>query len=255
MPSQDGDLSNGMRPYRYIPVISPTYRSLRRVFSAARYSGTAVSCPVCERSFKSWLGRHEHGLCPYCRSSCRHRLLSMHLAETCANEEKPLDTLFFAPDWGMEKWLRRRRQFRCATTDLGAPGVDFHSDITQLPSADESYDLILCSHVLEHIPDDSKAIAEIYRVLRPGGRAMIQIPWNSASESTDEDPSVTDIRERERRFGQFDHVRMYGRDVIDRLGRPGFQVEVLNLVRCLDVSEARRLGLWDDEIFVCKKPR
>jgi SAM-dependent methyltransferase len=180
--------------------------------------------------------------------------LSLHLADTYVANDKPVDVLFFAPDWAMKNWLKRRRQFHCATTDLSAPGVDFHSDITHLPSADHSYDLILCSHVLEHVPEDSKAISEIYRVLRPGGRAMIQVPWNSASDSTDEDPSVTDVKERERRFGQFDHVRLYGRDLVDRLGRPGFNVEVLNLMSGLDPSEARKLGLWDDEIFVCKKP-
>ncbi len=242
-----------MTPYRYLPLFSSAYRRVRRQLNALRFSGGGIWCPVCEGSFKRWLGDHERGACPYCLSACRHRLLCLLLARAYPPDHPPVETLFFAPDWGMEHWLRQRRQFRITTTDLSAPGVDFHSDITRLSCADHSYDLILCSHVLEHVPDDARAISEIFRALRPGGKALIQIPTNFESGSTDEDASVTDISERVRRFGQFDHVRLYGRDVAARLQAPGFQVETVRPMRQFDASEVRRLGLWDDTIFVCTK--
>ena len=150
-------------------------------------------------------------------------------------------------------WFRQHQQFHCVTTDLADPGVNFHADITNLPVADCSYDLIVCTHVLEHIVDDNKAIFELFRILRQGGSALIQVPLNSFSEYTNEDPAITSPIERARHFGQFDHVRLYGRDIIERLRKPGFNVETRNLMQSLDSQEAKRLGLWDDTIFVCKK--
>ena len=88
-----------------------------------------------------------------------------------------------------------------------------------------AFDTIICSHVLEHVPADAKAMSELFRVLRPGGVAIIQVPYADDCAETDEDPSVTDPLERERRFGQFDHVRIYGRDFADRLRRAGFVVD------------------------------
>jgi SAM-dependent methyltransferase len=161
--------------------------------------------------------------------------------------------LFFAPDWGVERWLRRRGRYHVITTDLGSPGVDLRADITQLPLADGSFDLVLCSHVLEHVPDDARAIAELFRVLRPGGTALVQVPYESAADRTDEDPSITDPRERVRRFGQFDHVRLYGRDLVERLGAAGFDVETVHVRERYNAEKAKRVGLWDDPLFVCQK--
>ncbi len=180
-------------------------------------------------------------------------MLCLYLTDIYSYDKNPVNLLFFAPSWGLEQWFCQRSEFRCTTTDLAAPGVDFHADITNLLVADSSYDLIVCSHVLEHVPDDAKAISEMFRILRQGGNALIQVPLNNSSEQTDEDPSITDPSERARRFGQFDHVRLYGNDIIERLKAPGFKVEAVRLMQNFDSETSKRLGLWDDTVFVCEK--
>jgi len=116
----------------------------------------------------------------------------------------------------------------------------------------ETFDVILCSHVLEHIPNDRQAIHELHRVLRPGGVAYIQVPYRQDS-ITDEDLTVTSPRERERRFGQFDHVRVYGTDLATRLQEPGFRVDELRPVRSMAAADVARWGLWDENIFRCQR--
>jgi SAM-dependent methyltransferase len=180
--------------------------------------------------------------------------MCLYLTDDNDDPDSTADVLYFAPDWGVGRWLARHGRFRVVTTDLGSPGVDLRADITQLPLRDASFDLILCSHVLEHVPHDAGAIAELFRVLRPGGTALVQVPYESAAERTDEDPSIADPRERVRRFGQFDHVRLYGRDFVERLRAPGFEVQTVHVRERYDADEATRLGLWDDPLFVCQKP-
>nr|WP_193747391.1 class I SAM-dependent methyltransferase [Ruegeria sp. ANG-S4] len=139
------------------------------------------------------------------------------------------------------------------TTDYSAPNVDFHCDITDIPEADESYDLILCSHVMEHIVDDQAAYQELCRILRPDGCMVIQVPYARDEAVTDEDASVTDPAERERRWGQFDHVRRYGKDIVDRMARAGLTCEVLPLSTWIHPADMERFELWDDVVFECQK--
>jgi SAM-dependent methyltransferase len=168
---------------------------------------------------------------------------------------EPSDVLYVAPSVPTDRWLARRPRFKPTSTDLAAPGVDHHWDLTDLPVADGTFDLVLCSHVFEHIPDDAKAMSEIARILRPGGALILQVPYSDDMEQTDEDPTVTDPQERERRWGQFDHVRYYGRDIRDRLERAGFDVKMVRVSSVLDPGEMHRLGMWDDVLFECRRAR
>src|SRR5882724_6339658 len=102
-------------PYRYVPLLTPAYRGLRRIYRGWRHSGIAVWCPVCERAFHGWLEHADYGICPYCGSGCRQRLMSLYLSDVRATART--DVLFFAPDWGLEHWLHRRGGFHCVTTD------------------------------------------------------------------------------------------------------------------------------------------
>jgi len=218
------------------------------------YAGNNVWCPVCSRSFKSWLNNQRHGSCPYCRSETRHRITCLYLQDQHSDAQLPIRLLYFAPHWGLERWFRKQAHtFSCTTTDLSAPNVDVHADITNLPFKSQSFDLVVCCHVLEHIPNDEKAISELFRVLHNDGTALIQVPCNYSAEYTDEDLSITDPHEREKRFGQFDHVRLYGQDIVKRLKLPGFKVEIFRPTRNYTEPENKRLGLWDDAIFVCRK--
>ncbi len=239
-------------PYRFVPVLSDVYRMGYRQAAKVWFAGSEVECPVCERTFARFRTGAHLGNCPYCGAAPRHRLLRLSLEKEWSRHPSELDVLHFAPEWGTERSIRLNpRVRRYVTVDLAAPRVDVRCDITALDFADASFDLIFCSHVLEHVRDDRKAISELRRVLRPGGVAYIQVPWNP-KKHTDEDPSVTDPAECARRFGQFDHVRMYGSDLVGRLREPGFDVEQLRPTRSMTAGDIARFGLWDDSIFRCR---
>ncbi|MBK7751686.1 MAG: methyltransferase domain-containing protein [Flavobacteriales bacterium] len=138
--------------------------------------------------------------------------------------------------------------------DKQAPGYSYPQDtidldITALDFPDDHFDLIICSHVLEHVPEDRTAMRELCRVLRPGGTAILLVPM-SDRPTTDEDPSVTDPQERFRRFGQTDHVRLYGRDYMDRLREAGFIVTVDDMAAQLPPADVFRYGLLRRDLLV-----
>jgi SAM-dependent methyltransferase len=123
--------------------------------------------------------------------------------------------------------------------------------VQRLPFRDGAFDALLCHHVLEHVPDDRAAMRELRRVLRPGGWAILQSPIRSRLEATLEDPAVTDPRERERLFGQRDHLRQYGRDYADRLRAAGFEVRAERFFDELPPERRARHGLKDETIWLC----
>lgn len=141
------------------------------------------------------------------------------------------------------------------TADIESPLAKVKMDIHQIPFEDNSYDVAFCNHVMEHVDDDIKAMGELHRVLRPGGWAIIQVPFfHPLEENTVEDPTVTDPKERYRRFGQDDHVRKYGKDYAQRLERAGFRVEPSDFVKQLPKETVQRFALPEDEvIFFCRK--
>lgn len=240
-------------PYRWIPVLSDAYRVGRRGVAKVLFAGSRVECPLCKGTFSRWKGDATIGSCPYCGSASRHRLLKLSLQDEWTRHPPQVDILHFAPEWGTQRDLRLDPHVRrYVTADLGARGVDVHCDITHMDFPSETFDIVLCSHVLEHIPNDRQAIHELYRVLRPGGIAYIQVPYRSTA-CTDEDPTVTSPAEREKRFGQFDHVRVYGTDLADRLREAGFVVDELRPVREMAEQDVVRWGLWDDNIFRCQR--
>jgi SAM-dependent methyltransferase len=148
---------------------------------------------------------------------------------------------------------------RYTSIDIEPGRAEVQADLTALPFADEEFDLILCSHVLEHVGDDRAAMREMRRVLRPGGLAVIQTPVNYDQVGTYEDPSETDPGERLRKFSQSDHVRVFGPDLRERLIDAGFEVEIADAARLGDADEAR-YGLWPNaaplrnDLYACKRP-
>jgi SAM-dependent methyltransferase len=240
-------------PYRYIPIVSEAYRAVRRVYRRRAYAGAEVSCPVCGGGFASWVGRSPHGICPGCDAAARHRILCLHLGQ-CADVYGPgRRLLHFAPEPCLTRHFRSVDGLEYTSADLSAPGADVHTDITAQVFPDQSFDAVVCCHVLEHIPDDRKAMRELFRVLRPGGTLFAMVPYR-AHEETVEDPSIRDPKERARLYGQEDHVRRYGSDFADRLREAGFSVAEERVARTLSEEERRRWGVWDDVLFVCTRP-
>ena len=239
-----------LTPYRYIPILSETYRSLRRIFATYWYAGSAVVCPVCERTFSKWKKNDQS--CPYCHSGTRHKALILYLKSYLGKCRGQIETLLFAPDFGVEGWLRKHSQIKLTTADYSAPKVDHHWDITDIPVDNDSFDLILCSHVMEHVVNDARAYVELHRTLRTGGLLVLQVPYQRNAPHTDEDFSITDPKEREARFGQFDHVRIYGKDLLDRLEAAGFECDVRTAQELFGPEAIKNYGMWNDVIFLCK---
>lgn len=221
--------------------------------------GKRYTDPIDGRSFRKFLPYgygtpRENVLSPSTLSLERHRLLWLWLQQETDFFSKPAKVLHFAPEQAFYKRFRESAHLEYTTTDLNSPLADVKADICELPFQDNAYDIILCNHVLEHIPDDTKAMQELYRVLKPGGMAILQIPQDLNREVTFEDNSITDRDERSRIFGQYDHVRVYGRDYFDKLRQIGFQVDEVDYTTSLTADNVNRYRLAPGEILpVCWK--
>jgi ubiquinone/menaquinone biosynthesis C-methylase UbiE len=141
------------------------------------------------------------------------------------------------------------------TADLESPLATLHFDVQQIPLEDESFDIIICNHLLEHVESDHKALTELYRVMRHGGWGIILSPMDESREVTFEDDSITDEAERTRIFGQYDHRRIYGRDYAKRLAEAGFEVYDENYRERFSAKEQRLYALPDDHIYIVYKPK
>ncbi|HSQ17334.1 MAG TPA: class I SAM-dependent methyltransferase [Anaerolineales bacterium] len=221
------------------------------------FTGKAHYCPVCGSRLRRFLRlyRRYHLYCPVCRSLQRQRLVWLLLKQEglLAQMTGGQRLLHFAPEACLEQQFRRLPGLEYHSADLYDGKAMHKIDITHIPFAETSFDWVYCSHVLEHVPEDRQALGELWRVLKPGGKAVILVPLKG--EVTDEDPTVTDPMRREERFGQFDHVRQYGMDFIDRLQEVGFEVRVLRQETLgLGEQELLRMGLHTpDVVFLCSK--
>ncbi len=193
--------------------------------------GTKFTDPIDGKSFKMFLpygygNQRNNVLSPSTLSLERHRLLWLYLQNETdffsLKEKKKI--LHFAPEQAFYKLFRNQKNLDYTTTDLLSPLADVKADICNLPFQDNSYDVILCNHVLEHIPNDTKAMQELYRVLKPDGMAILQIPQDLSRDTTFADDTIVDQKERAKIFGQYDHVRIYGRDYFEKLRTIGFRV-------------------------------
>ena len=191
--------------------------------------GNKYTDPIDGKSFRKFLpygyeNQRDNVLSPSTLSLERHRLLWLYLKNETDFFSAPKKVLHFAPEQAFYKRFRNQKNLDYTTTDLNSPLADVKADICNLPFKDEEFDVIFCNHVLEHIPDDTKAMQELYRILKKGGMGIFQIPQDLSREKTFEDNSIIDRKERAKIFGQYDHVRIYGRDYFDKLRSVGFTV-------------------------------
>jgi hypothetical protein len=211
-------------------------------------------CPVCcERflAYRPFNGR-EKAQCPSCGALERHRLAWLYFMRRTTLFSQPSSFLHFAPHDPLRPLIEASFNVRYEPALYEEGRTSGNIDIQTLPYADAVFDFVYCSHVLEHVPDDVKAISELHRVLRPGGQCIIMIPTRNA-RATYEDPAITSPEQRTVHFGQWDHVRFYGTDVVQRLERPGFKVEVVDLYHLATFEERGLYGLRPEPIFVCSK--
>jgi SAM-dependent methyltransferase len=222
--------------------------------------GSGVECPICSAQLRFFLPFGVGGklrasaFCPACSSLERDRAGWLHLTHNRALRPG-LRLLHVAPEACLEPRLRHVLGDGYVTADLVRDDVDYNVSVEELPFPEARFDAVICNHVLEHVTDDRRAMRELYRVLIPGGWALLQVPLEPAREQTLEDPSVTSPAERRRRFGQHDHVRSYGQDYSRRLREAGFEVEPVSVRDEYDTEEIRCFGLVaSDTVFFCRRP-
>jgi SAM-dependent methyltransferase len=244
-------------------VLGRLYRPPLRPPLSLLYRGNKVECPVCGGSFRRFAPTirpagpiRRNARCPGCGARDRHRYLWLYLQNRTSLFHDRLRVLHVAPERILERKLKTLPNLEYVSGDLDRPRATVKMDVTDIPFRDGEFDAILCSHVLEHVADDRKAMAELHRVLKPGGWAIILVPIKSSRSETFEDAGVTSPLERERLFGQADHVRIYGRDFKDRLEAAGFSVKHEDYARELGEDLARRYGLRRrSDFYLSVKPR
>lgn len=218
---------------------------LTGVYRPLLHRGDTYACPCCGGTFGSLVAHRgrPNVRCPRCGSMERHRLLWWWLGEQGWLREPGLRILHVAPEWAFREALRKLDGVRYTSADIASRLADEHFDITAIPYPDGSFDLILCNHVLEHVPDDAAALTEMHRVLGPGGRAIVMSPVARDQAETVEDPTVKTSEDRLRVFGQEDHVRLYGSDYVDRVRAAFDDVIVDHPLERLDAPTVARLQL------------
>jgi SAM-dependent methyltransferase len=231
----------------------PIKRWLKRI----RYRGEARYCPICASSTRGFqpfgaIPRPD-ARCPVCGSLERHRLLWIFLQQrTDFFQGRPRRMLHVGPEPLFERVFRRLPNLDYVSADLDSPYARLKMDIQRIQFPDACFDVVQCSHVLEHVEDDRKAMRELRRVLKPEGWALLLVPITA--EATIEDLSIRDPARREQVFGKSDHVRRYGRDFPDRLREAGFQVESFGQNELVEPSQRARLAIGKgDRIFFCTR--
>ncbi|MEJ7646574.1 MAG: class I SAM-dependent methyltransferase [Chryseolinea sp.] len=238
-------------PRRYLQRVSGIGLKVMGVL----YAGVAVQCPVCSRSFRKFLpyGRintRQNALCPNCQSLERHRLIWLYLRDTTDFFRRPQNVLHIAPEACFMTPFEAVHRDKYITADIESPLAKVKMDIHSIPFADSTFDIILCNHVLEHVRDDIAAMREISRVLKPGGLAILQVPFfRPIPESTFEDNNIVDKRQREQLFGQDDHVRKYGLDYPQRIRRGGLEPFESHFVDEIPAAVREKYGLVKGEIL------
>ena len=232
---------------------------LVRPFIAFYYKGNKFIDPIDGKSFRKFLpygyeNQRENVLSPSTLSLERHRLMWLYLQNHTDFFSVQKKVLHVAPEQCFYKLFRNQKNLNYTTTDLYSPLADVKADICELPFEDNSYDVVFCNHVLEHIEDDKKAMQELFRVLKPGGLGIFQIPQDLSREVTYEDFSIVNPEDRKVHFGQYDHVRVYGQDYFEKLRSVGFKVEEKKCSEIASANKIEKYCLSKGEILpVCTK--
>lgn len=218
------------------------------------FKGDKFTDPIDGKSYRKFLPygygkQRENALSPGTLSLERHRQMWLYLQNKTNFFTQNYKVLHIAPEQEFLRKFKKQKNLEYISADLYSPIVDVKADILNLPFEDESFDVVFCNHVLEHIQDDQRAMSELYRVMKKGGWGIFQVPLKSSLLKSYEDFSITDPAERQKHFGQYDHVRWYGMDYFERLRKAGFEVDVNYYSQQFSPAEIKRYGLMENEIL------
>lgn len=224
------------------------------------FKGTNYEDPIDGKKYRKLLpygqvNRRENVFAPLSMSLERHRLIWLYMKEKTNFFSDSIRFLHVAPEYCFLRRFKKLKNIDYVTGDLISPWADVKLDVQKMPFADNEFDAAMCNHVFEHVDDDHQAMSEFYRVLKPGGWAIFQVPIDRSRAETFDDPTITDPKEREKHYWQHDHVRLYGRDYSNKLAAAGFEVTESNFAEEIGPEQAKRYALQKGEIlYVCKKP-
>lgn len=225
---------------------------MMRSIYAVPFKGDTHHCPICKANLKKWIpiNNAADNLCPACGSIARTRLMTELLfKEPLSLEKQNWSVLHFSPSRALKRLLKNYSNLDYVTTDYESQYEDRNYDITSIPEPENRFDLIICFHVLEHIPDDRKAMEELYRIIKPGGTILLQTPFQQGA--TYEDATITSEADREKHFGQKDHLRIYGfDDFLLRLKSIGFKVDRQKANQLLDADTIHRMAIEGESVVV-----
>lgn len=231
-----------------------------KFFAPLAYYGNKVHCPVCEKDFRKFLSygsnivHRENVLCPYDLTLERHRLMWLYLKKSTFFKDDNLKVLHIAPEQCFHPIFKKQKNLDYITADIVSPIADLHFDLHDIPLKDNSFDIIFCNHVLEHVEDDHQCMKELYRVMKKGGWGIFQVPIDYKNKITYEDSKIISPKDREKHFWQKDHVRLYGLDYPNRLEKAGFKIDVFDPKDSLSEIDHEKLRLNSLElIFIASK--
>ena len=218
------------------------------------FKGNQFTDPIDNKSYRKFLPygygkQRENALSPGTLSLERHRQMWLYLNNETDFFTQNYKVLHIAPEQEFLRKFKKMKNLDYTSADLYSPIVDVKADILDLPFEDESFDVVFCNHVLEHIEEDQKAMSELYRVMKKGGWGIFQVPMKNSLEKSYEDFSITDPKERQKHFGQYDHVRWYGMDYFSRLEQAGFTVDINFYSKKFSPEERQKFGLLENEIL------
>jgi len=249
------------RARQLIGPLFPIANQVRLAWLRIKYKGDKVYCPCCGSRFHEFapfsVWKRKNSWCPKCQSLERDRLLWMYLENKTNIYRQPVRFLHIAPERVFFNHFKKQSNINYFPADkfpnAYPPGTRY-IDVLNIEMPDNIFDVVICNHVFQYIQDDKKAMKELFRVLKPGGWAILQVPINRKLSTTYEDFGITDPKEREKAFGLAEHVRFYGLDYADRLRETGFQVIVDNYTDSFSEDEIFRYGFWaGDSIYFCRK--